>query len=96
MSADDTAGAGQVSRELPKYRCHKTVWALKIKAIDWDSSMEFAMITPAEEGYAPFSASAEYMDKHDPEVGGYYVVYPGDGYKSYSPAQPFKDGYTRI
>jgi len=35
------------------------------------------------------------MYKHKPEVGGYYVVY-ADGYKSFSPAQAFEEGYTRV
>lgn len=30
-------------------------------------------------------------DKHQPEVGGYFVLYP-DGYTSYSPATPFESG----
>lgn len=30
-------------------------------------------------------------DKHKPQVGGYFVLYP-DGYQSYSPAEPFEAG----
>ena len=91
----------QVQAEMPKYRCHKEVWALKIKDIKRDGEGEnretdgSAMITPEEEGYAPFKVEHGYMFKHKPEVGGYYVVYK-DGYKSYSPAEAFEDGYTRI
>lgn len=77
------------SAEMPKYRCHKVVWALKIAAIDG------AVLTPAEKPYAPFTVSEEYLEKHKPEVGGYFVVY-SDGYKSYSPAGPFEDGYTKV
>ena len=40
------------------------------------------------------SVFKEFMDKHSPQVGGYYVVYK-DGYKSYSPAQAFEEGYKR-
>ena len=29
------------------------------------------------------------------QVGGYYVVYTG-GYKSWSPAEAFEDGYTKV
>ena len=53
-----------------------------------------AMITPEEEGYAPFKVDFEYMRKHKPQVGGYFVQYE-DGYKSFSPAEPFESGYTR-
>jgi hypothetical protein len=89
------------SREMPKYQSHKQVWALKIKAIVRDGEGEnresdgSAMITPEEEGYAPFRVEHEYMHKHKPEVGGYFVQYE-DGYKSFSPAEPFESGYTRL
>jgi hypothetical protein len=35
------------------------------------------------------------LDKHKPEVGGYYVVYK-EGYKSFSPAGAFEEGYALI
>lgn len=85
----------ETGQEMPKYKCHKEVWAFKIESIEWNSTMESAMITPADEGYEPFSVEADYMDKHEPQVGGYYVVY-AEGYKSYSPAKVFEEGYTRI
>ena len=84
-------------REMPKYVCHKEVWALKIKEIDHDTMVSggpnAARITPEDEGYGPFKVDAEYMAKHKPEVGGYYVVYK-DGYKSFSPSKAFEDGYN--
>lgn len=86
--------------EIPRYRCHKEVWALKIAkiqyGIDQHDNRSNAIITPAEEGYAPFVVSEAYVQKHNPEVGGYFVVYHGDGYQSYSPAKAFEEGYTRI
>ena len=90
-----------VTAEMPKYKCHKEVWALGIAAIKRDGEGEnretdgSAMITPADEGFAPFRVEYDYLRKHNPEVGGYFVVYK-DGYKSYSPAQAFEEGYTRI
>lgn len=90
------------SREMPKYQCHKQVWALKIKAIAHKpnpdttgvsaASSYGATLTPCEDGYGAFDVSPEYVNKHDPQVGGYYVVYE-DGYKSYSPAGAFDSGY---
>lgn len=88
----NTSGEGI---EMPRYKCHKEVWALKIKTIDYNREDGSATITPAEPGYAPFVVTELYMAKHKPEVGGYYVVYQG-GYKSYSPADAFEDGYTLI
>lgn len=91
-------------RELPRYKCHKEVWALKIDAIHLDSDIAKtenretnggAWIYPEDKEYAPFEVDAAYVRKHKPEAGGYYVVYK-DGYKSYSPAQAFEEGYTRI
>jgi hypothetical protein len=91
----------QAMRELPKYECHKEVWALKIAKIVRDGESQdretngTATITPADEGYAPFTVDAEFMRRHNPEVDGYYVQYE-DGYKSFSPAKAFEDGYKAI
>ncbi|WP_206429561.1 hypothetical protein [Burkholderia gladioli] len=92
-------------REMPKYVCHKQVWALKIKAIRPNTDpaksglagalQDGATITPEDSGYAPFQVDQAYIDKHSPNVGGYYVVY-ADGYKSFSPAEAFESGYTLI
>lgn len=87
--------------ELPRYQCHKKVWALKINTINRDGHDEdrdsdgSALIYPAESGYAPFRVDRAFMNKHKPEVGGYIVVYK-DGYKSFSPEKEFEDGYTRL
>lgn len=94
----------QARREMPRYRSHKEVWALKIKSVELDSVKAqaanretdgSATITPEEAGYAPFRVDHEYVRKHNPQAGGYYVVYAG-GYKSWSPADAFEEGYTRI
>lgn len=87
---------------MPRYKCHKEVWALKIKEIrqapaedercnaggDW-------YLVPEDAGYGPVMVGNDaYYAKHKPQVGGYYVVYD-DGYKSYSPAGAFESGYSR-
>lgn len=82
-------------REMPRYKCHKEVWALKIKIVDIHESGSGATITPEEEGYAPFEVDADYIMKHSPFPSGYYVVYE-DGYKSFSPAEAFEKGYTAL
>lgn len=122
------ATSTQNVRQLPRYQCHKKVWALKIVVIkreelpkfaaatcrgsiafgsacghcercEWEKARPYAgmgaLITPAEEGYAPFFVDAEFLAKHKPEVGGYFVQYD-DGYKSFSPAKAFEEGYTLI
>lgn len=80
-------------RNLPKYRCHKDVWAVKIASIAYD--LDSALITPADPSYPAFRMSGEWIGKHNPQVGGYFVVYE-DGYRSYSPAKAFEEGYTRV
>lgn len=75
--------------EMPKYQCHKQVWALKIKKI---KGTELVVDEPH---FAPIPVGQSWIDKHNPEPGGYYVVYQ-DGYASYSPAGAFESGYTSM
>lgn len=89
-----------VEREMPQYQSHKKVWALKIAGLrhtgtpdqESDGSM---WMDPEDDGYGPVKLDAAFMRKHEPKVGGYYVVYQ-DGYKSFSPADAFEGGYTRL
>ena len=90
--------------EMPKYICHKTVWALKITEVVLDSTLAQkenrettggAFLTPDDGRYGQITVDHEYIRKHNPEAGGYYVVYE-DGYKSFSPAEAFEKGYTLI
>lgn len=88
----------EAAAEMPRYKCHKEVWALKIKEIRRVPSGNATIthtIVPADEGYAPFEVSLDYIDKHNPQAGGYYVVY-GDGYVSFSPGKAFEEGYRLI
>lgn len=88
----------QAAAQMPRYKCHKEVWALKIQEIRRVPSGNATVqhfIVPAEKGYAPFEVALEYIGKHSPVAGGYYVVYE-DGYISYSPAKAFEEGYTLI
>lgn len=94
----------EAAAEMPRYKCYKEVHALKIERIDLDSTVAStegretdgsAMITPGDTGFAPFKVDHKFLRKHSPEVGGYYVVYK-DGYKSFSPAEAFESGYSRL
>jgi hypothetical protein len=101
MSGDQAESTG-ASAEMPRYRCHKEVWALKIEDVrqapadrdrvhaggDW-------YIVPADARYAPIMVGHNFITKHAPKIGGYFVVYK-DGYQSFSPAEAFEDGYTLI
>jgi hypothetical protein len=79
--------------ELPKWKCHKTVQAAKITGFDIDNEGEYTLTLEGIE--KPVIVSDDYMHKHKPEIGGYYIVY-ADGYESFSPAEAFEGGYTKI
>ena len=81
--------------EMPKYKCHKEVWALKIAAVEIHKDGS-AIIAPSDEGYVPFKTRPTWDvtfhgDDADP---GYFVVY-ADGYQSWSPTKAFEDGYSK-
>lgn len=89
-----------VAAELPRYQCHKQVHALKIKEIvdptePGNESDGSRLIVPADAGFGIFRVDHEYVRKHKPTAGGYYVLYD-DGYASWSPGDAFESGYTRI
>lgn len=82
--------------EMPRYKSHKEVHALKIRWVETpDGSIGERILHFTDEGFAPKAVSRQYSDKHDPRSGGYYVVYE-DGYESWSPGDVFEAGYTRI
>lgn len=81
--------------ELPRYKSHKEVWALKIKEAKVVDSDGGGVISFEDARYADIAVEPEYMNKHEPKAGGYYVVYKG-GYKSFSPADAFEEGYSLV
>lgn len=90
--------------EMPRYKCHKEVHALKINGIELDivsarhegrETDGSAVLTPADGNYAPFRVPSDFVARNKLIVGGYYVVY-ADGYKSFSPPDAFEQGYTEI
>lgn len=93
------------SIELPLYKCHKEVHALKIKEVHHNPNPDEtgmtgacsygAVLIPEDSAYGAIEVNATYMIQHKPVAGGYYVVYKG-GYQSFSPADAFEEGYSRI
>ena len=86
-----------MEQQLPRYRCHKEVRSFKIDQINpgrLDGQGPGATLVSLT---IPLSISVgeEYLHKHDPEPGGYYVRY-ADGYESFSPCAAFEEGYTLI
>ncbi len=87
--------------EMPKYQSHKIVHAIKIDKIELDS-VKAEEERRETDGHANLigdgfdvNVDHSYVKKHDPQIGGYYIVYE-DGYKSFSPAEAFEKGYTKI
>lgn len=106
MITAENSGESNAQRfePLPLYRSHKIVQAAKIKGIRelrpqvFDGRGEQAAY-PSElhfEGpHRHVTVSEEYVAKHKPRVGGYYVRYD-DGYDSWSPAKAFEAGYALV
>lgn len=86
-TADQAAPEPKPASEAPRYRSFKVVRALKILHVSE------IMCWPAEPGFAPIDLEPGWFQKHQPQAGGYYVMYE-DGYASYSPAHPFETGYV--
>lgn len=91
MSADNSLNSS--GRALPKYKCHKEVWALKIASVEEKGGgYEIGFVEP---GYGPVRMPQAWVETHLVSVGGYFVVY-ADGYQSFSPAKAFEEGYGKM
>ena len=90
-------GNNAPAMELPRYKSHKEVWALKIKQVrpDHFGADGGATLFFEADFYAPLDVDGRYMDKHRPQEGGYFVQYK-DGYQSFWPAEAFEDGFTPL
>lgn len=88
------------SIEMPRWKCHKEVHALKIRSVTdptppGNESDGSRLLHFDDVGYGAHRVPHDYVRKHNPQAGGYYVIYD-DGYASWSPAKAFEDGYTRV
>lgn len=83
------AGETATVAPLPRYRCHKIVQAAKIQSVD--PAPQGALLCFEAPGLVPRLVDAAYVEKHNPQVGGYYVHYE-DGYESWSPAGHSRQG----
>lgn len=91
---------------LRKFKSHKIVEGAKIVAIDKFDNPDKSGTTAASsygavltvmtpDGEASIKVSPEYMNRHQPYAGGYFVRYE-DGYQSFSPSEAFENGYTAM
>lgn len=82
--------------QLPRYKCHKEVNAAKITDIQpYGTDGSRTLLMDCAGLAASSDMTAEWVIKHKPQIGGYLVIYK-DGYHSFSPAEAFEDGYTKM
>jgi len=79
------------STEIPKYQSYKEVWAFKIGLMFPEADGSHILNAKGKDD-RQIRVSREYMRKHNPQSGGYWVQYE-DGYESFSPAKAFEEGY---
>lgn len=75
--------------QMHKYVCHKEEKILHVSGINCNGEMTLFFDDSS------VIVDADYINRHNPAPNGYYVVYK-DGYKSWSPAKAFEEGYTLI
>jgi len=102
-----TPQKGIIAESWPKYQSHKVVKALKIKeiwldeelAVREDRETDASVHISTVEAVADFKLPESYRKRLPLNpldgVGGYVVVYE-DGFVSWSPAEAFESGYTKI
>jgi hypothetical protein len=85
----------RLTEALPLWQSHKRVHAAKIERIEDHFNAGDSCHVLHVEGGAKVTVTPGWLNRFNPKVGGYYVVYL-DGYASFSPAAPFEEGYTRV
>lgn len=81
--------------ELPVYQSNKIVQGMKIDDIFRHPDGPIFLEGVVDGSRTKVHVDNAYMDKHKPQIGGYFVRHK-DGYESWSPAQAFEEGHTRI
>lgn len=81
--------------DYPVFLSHKKVRALKIAEVLAPGEDGLTTLVIDSPDFADVKVDQAYVDKHDPQPGGYWVRYP-DGYESWSPAEAFESGYRCI
>lgn len=81
--------------EMPRYRCHKEVHALKIASAARVTPGADIELTFEDAGFGSMIVDAALGSRYFPAPGDYLVTY-ADGYMAFSPGKAFEDGYVRI
>jgi hypothetical protein len=97
----------EASVEMPRYECHKKVWALQINKAErvkvqyaegcdgQESCPDVILHFDESSGAAPRKVEYSVVSRYWPKEGDYFVLYE-DGYQSISPKKAFEEGYTRV
>lgn len=81
---------------LTKYVGTKIVEAARIISISRsDLNQVGVLLVEGADGQQRVTVTRAYLEKHSPQLGGYYVRY-GDGYASFSPALAFESAYKPL
>ena len=90
--------------QMPKYKSHKTISALKIDSmisgegrvyLDFLEYGRLSLVAEEEDTIRIVTAIGRHAAETGENDNGYYVVYE-DGYKSWSPTKAFEEGYTKM
>ena len=86
--------------EMPRYKGHHAVWALKIKEVRQSpKSVVFEggswELVPELEAYAPITVGHNFILGQQPKAGDYYVCYTG-GHICCLPSSAFEQAYTPV
>ncbi len=94
-----------LKKALPRWQCNEIVEAVQITGIAYDSDIarsegrketdNGAYLYHDAEGIPAIKVSQQYIIKHHPEEGGYFIK-NADGGLSYSTAESFEAGHTRV
>lgn len=96
--------ANEARVQLPRWKCHKEVWAAKITGMQFGPDPVLLLagggrIYPSPDVWGRINKMVPDFKVGDESwpglVGGYYVRYD-DGFEMWSPAKAFEDGYSRI
>lgn len=80
---------------MPKYISHKEVWAAQIEKIDIGEEKTVLSFKDCKPINFITDEYIKMITRYRPIEGDFLVIYV-DGYQSFSPAQAFLDGYTKI
>jgi hypothetical protein len=102
-SQDPSVGA-----ELPRYRCHKEFFAVKIAKLEFsyggplhpdfkagEDERTACFMLSDDPRYGVFKLPMDLTRNHEPKVGWYMVVY-GDGLRNFAPPEEFENIFTRV